>query len=574
MKSIILSIAAAFAAAAAAGEKAYLWPEGKMPDAQPHQYAAMTDVSLAKGFKPDEWRAPYIEWFEPEPGVERNGLCAILISGGSYECTCDVSHIAAWKKKLTAMGAVCANLVYRTPRPKGLPIYKTAWEDGQRAVRLVRADAAKRGFDPEKIGTFSMSAGSHLALLLATSSQTPAYAPVDGTDALPCHINFACPFAAAYVLTDGLGHPNTREGDSPDVALDGVFKFDAKTCPVCMMHGGKDPYSPLASTRVYRRLREMKIPAEVHIYPDKGHGVFGFDRAVEFLRQTGFLPLEKETDIMKRLPDDSARAGGAPRTDIWPEGKTPDFRANQCKPYIQWHMPKEQKTKAFAIIFSGGAYNANSPEWFEVAPARRYLNEKGMAVATLRYRTPRPEGLAKHLSAWQDLQRTIRIARREAPSRGLDPDRIAIMGSSAGGHLALMGALDSRSKSYLPIDKTDGISAKVQLAVAIYPAYALTDGINGYNTTGGNSDEARLAPEFAFDPDTPPVLFIHGDADKWAAMNSVKTWEQLRRMGVQGELHTLALRDHGFQRSASPGTGSYTWMDRIWEFMSAKGFNK
>lgn len=143
MKSIILSIAAAFAAAAAAGEKAYLWPEGKMPDAQPHQYAAMTDVSLAKGFKPDEWRAPYIEWFEPEPGVERNGLCAILISGGSYECTCDVSHVAAWKKKLTAMGTVCANLVYRTPRPKGLPIYKTAWEDGQRAVRLVRADADK-----------------------------------------------------------------------------------------------------------------------------------------------------------------------------------------------------------------------------------------------------------------------------------------------------------------------------------------------------------------------------------------------------------------------------------------------
>lgn len=72
MKSIILSIAAAFAAAAAAGEKAYLWPEGKMPDAQPHQYAAMTDVSLAKGFKADEWRAPYIEWFEPEPGVERS----------------------------------------------------------------------------------------------------------------------------------------------------------------------------------------------------------------------------------------------------------------------------------------------------------------------------------------------------------------------------------------------------------------------------------------------------------------------------------------------------------------------
>jgi hypothetical protein len=57
-------------------------------------------------------------------------------------------------------------------------------------------------------------------------------------------------------------------------------------------------------------------------------------------------------------------------------------------------------------------------------------------------------------------------------------------------------------------------------------------------------------------------------------MNSVKAWEQLRRMGIQGELHTLAKRGHCFQSRAVPGTGSYTWMDRIWEFMTAKGFNK
>ena len=54
----------------------------------------------------------------------------------------------------------------------------------------------------------------------------------------------------------------------------------------------------------------------------------------------------------------------------------------------------------------------------------------------------------------------------------------------------------------------------------------------------------------------------------------MKVWEQLRRMGIQSELHTLALRNHCFQRQASPGTGSYTWLDRIWEFLTAKGFNK
>ena len=50
--------------------------------------------------------------------------------------------------------------------------------------------------------------------------------------------------------------------------------------------------------------------------------------------------------------------------------------------------------------------------------------------------------------------------------------------------------------------------------------------------------------------------------------------EQLRRMGIQGELHTLAKRPHCFQRNASPGTGSYTYLDRIWEFLSAKDFVK
>ena len=75
----------------------------------------------------------------------------------------------------------------------------------------------------------------------------------------------------------------------------------------------------------------------------------------------------------------------------------------------------------------------------------------------------------------------------------------------------------------------------------------------------------------SFDLKTCPMLFVHGDADKWAAMNSVKCWEQLRRMGIQCDLHTLATRSHCFQRKAAPGTGRYTWLDRIWEFMNHNG---
>ena len=551
-----------------AWEREYIWPAGKMPDKQAHQIAAMTDVSKADGFNPDEYRFPYLEWFEKP--VNPNGACMILISGGGYYNCCDMKLIKMWHEELTKLGVQCVNFVYRTSRPKDLPFYQTAWEDGQRAVRMVRSEAKKRGFDPEKIGAIGMSAGGHLTLLLATSSETPAYEPIDKLDAMPCHINWAVANAPAYVTSDAdeKGTPALREGYGSDVTISKVFKFDAHTCPISMHHGGKDPYSPNGSTLVYRELRKRKVPAELHLYPNKKHGAYGFERAVEFMTQMGYLgPVKPEEKLMDRYPSDEDRAGYK-KEAIWPEGDMPSRQENQCEPYIEWHFPHQLQTHAIQIIYSGGSYKNNNPDDFEVAPMRRYLNSLGITVVTLKYRTPRPAApLAKHTTAWQDLQRAIRIVRSEAPSHGLDPDRIGIMGSSAGGHLTLMGVTSSRHKSYYPIDKIDKVSCKVQWGIGIYPAYALTDGIDDYNSTGGNDDSAVLVPEFSFDLDTAPMLFIHGDADGWASMNSVKAWEKMRAMGVQCELHTLATRKHCFQRAASPGTGSYTWMDRVVEFI-------
>lgn len=549
-----------------------VWPEGLMPDRQPHQIAALTDESEAPGFDRAANAEPYLEWLPPPE--KPNGTCAILISGGGYECCCDIGLIADWRMRLTAAGCQCVNFAYRTPRPKGLPIYKTAWEDGQRAVRLVRSQAKSRGFDPERIVTVSMSAGSHLATLLATSALTPAYEPVDELDALPCHVNAAVAFAPAYVLSDGIDNPNMREGDGHDITLDPIFAFDDKTAPMCLLHGGLDHYSPFGSTLIYRRLREKGIPAELHLFPDVGHGCFGVDRAVEFLRQIGMLEaLEPEVQLLDRYASDEARASHE-TIRIWPEGAKPNAQDHQCEPEIEWHIPKTLSTKAVQIIWSGGCYEFNNPDGFEVAPARRFLNEKGMAVATVRYRTPRPEPpLAKHVTAWQDAQRAIRIVRSQAAERGLDPNRIGVMGSSAGGHLALMAATCSRHRAYWPIDDMDwSVPCTVQWAICIYPAYILTDGLNGANTTGGNSPEVRLAPELSFDLSSPPMLFMHGDADSISAMGSVQTWEQLRRMGIQCELHTLALRQHCFYGAAAPGTGSFTMLDRIWDFLVERKF--
>ena len=246
-KTMLLGAFCAVAFAALA-EREYIWPEGKMPDAQDHQIAAMTNEK-------EKGKFPYLDWC---PAPEKpNGCCMILISGGGYQCCCDVGLVQMWERKFTDTGFQCVNFVYRTPRPQGLPIYKTAWEDGQRAVRLVRSQAAKRGYDAEKIGTISMSAGSHLAALLATSALTPAYEKVDAVDDIPCHLNWAITGAIAYAMTDGIGVPNTRNGQSVDAKLDDCFKFDAKTAPMCMFHGSADVYSPTASTFIYRELRKQ-----------------------------------------------------------------------------------------------------------------------------------------------------------------------------------------------------------------------------------------------------------------------------------------------------------------------------
>ena len=143
------------------------------------------------------------------------------------------------------------------------------------------------------------------------------------------------------------------------------------------------------------------------------------------------------------------------------------------------------------------------------------------------------------------------------------------MGSSAGGHLTLMGVTSSVQQSYLPIDDIDKLPCNVQWGVGIYPAYSLTDGAEESNKMGigGVEDSATLVPEFNFDLKTAPMLFVHGDEDTWAAMNSVKIWEKMRAMGIQSELHVLAKRNHCFQKTASPGTGSYTYLERISDFL-------
>lgn len=545
-----------------------IWPVDKMPDAQLHQVDSITGKVYNSSL--DKHRVAYLEWYEAPDTLIANNACIIFISEGFNNC-CDEEILKQWYKTFSNLGFQCVSLVYRTSRPIGLPFYQTLWEDGQRAIRVVRSEAKKRNFNPEKIGVISMSRGSHLALLLATSSNNRAYAAVDNLDSIPCHINYEILSDPAYIMADGgTDIPTWLQRSGIDAQLSTCFSFDAKTCPICFLHWGGDEYFSNISVSIYRRLRERNIPAELHLYSNNEYGVYVLERGIEFLRQIGIMGnFFGEEDIMKRYASDEDRKELV-KQNIWPKGKMPNAQGHQLIPYIEWHFPKVLKSKAIQIIYSGGAYEGNDPDGFEVAPVRRFLNKLGMTVVTLRYRTPRPKGLVKYITAWEDLQRTVRIVRSQAKIYGLDSNQIGIMGSSAGGHLTLLGVTSSLRNSYIPIDEIDTLSCNVQWGIGIYPAYVLTDGIDGPNINKGNEYDDVLVSEFSFDSNTAPMLFIHGDADIYSPMGSVKAWEKIRNMGVQVELHTLALRNHCFQSHACRGTGSYTWLERIEDFLRAQ----
>lgn len=252
---------------------------------------------------------------------------------------------------------------------------------------------------------------------------------------------------------------------------------------------------------------------------------------------------------------------------VWPD-RAPGEKEGSTTPVFELWKPEVQKTDSCLIVCPGGAYMGLAYD-HEGKKIANYFNEKGRTVVILKYRVPRRKGVPKHLPAWQDAQRTVRIVRSHAKDWGINPEKIGIMGFSAGGHLTLMTSTTSQSRSYEPIDDLDKIAPHVNFAVPVYPAYVLEDGKDGGNTGKGNN--SKMVDDFAFDEKTPPMCLIHGDKDPYSPMGSATIYHKLRTMDIPAELHIYAKVGHGF--GANPKDDHLgDWLNRVYAWMNFMGF--
>jgi acetyl esterase/lipase len=197
-------------------------------------------------------------------------------------------------------------------------------------------------------------------------------------------------------------------------------------------------------------------------------------------------------------------------------------------PALEVFLPDPAKNNGGAVVICpGGGYSilAYDLEGTEIA---KWLNKLGFTAFVLQYRIPQ-----KKEGALKDVQRALRIVRNESKKWNINPDKIGVMGFSAGGSLSARASTLFSKKTYSAVDKADSLSCRPSFTMLIYPAY-LDEGQN-----------FTLTPELTISKDVPPV-FIFQTADDPYGNSALVMAGALRNAKLPVELHLLASGGHGY----------------------------
>jgi acetyl esterase/lipase len=203
------------------------------------------------------------------------------------------------------------------------------------------------------------------------------------------------------------------------------------------------------------------------------------------------------------------------------------------------------------IICPGGGYLhlAINKEGYKIA---KWFNSFGISAFVLKYRLPSDFIMTNRaIGPLQDAQEAIRMVRRNAAKWHLDPNKIGIMGFSAGGHLAATASTQYAEKVY---DSKDEVSARPDFSILIYPVISMLEGIthNGskkylLGENVNNEIAERFSNEKRVDDKTPKAFLVHATDDKAVRVeNSINYYLALKQHNIPVEMHIYEKGGHGF----------------------------
>jgi len=264
---------------------------------------------------------------------------------------------------------------------------------------------------------------------------------------------------------------------------------------------------------------------------------------------------------------------GAPgeKGDIGAEADTtkPDGRAvgnkrvirlgNVSNPTIIIYQPEQNRNTGTAIIVCpGGGYNILAMD-LEGTEVCEWLNSIGVTGVLLKYRVPKRPGDEKHLLPLADAQRALRLVRFRAKDWNINPQRIGVLGFSAGGHLTANLSNNHDERAYEPVDDADKVSARPDFALPIYPAYLWL-----------KDQGDKLAPELKITTNTPPTFLVQTEDDGIRVENSLFYYLALKQAKVSVEMHLYPSGGHGYGLRLTEKVVT-TWPKRAEEWMHGLG---
>lgn len=273
--------------------------------------------------------------------------------------------------------------------------------------------------------------------------------------------------------------------------------------------------------------------------------------------QTGFvlvalgalLAHAESNDVIQLWP------GIAPGSEKWQQLKVTD--ENLIRPTLTIFLPPKDKANGSAVLICpGGGYSGCmfTYEGFDIA---RWFNERGIAGFVLRYRRPvmGQERLYDHTVPAADAGHALRLIRSRATEWNLNPQKVGIIGFSAGGHLAATMTVHFDNGNPASPDPVERQSSRPDFSVPVYAVINMNDDTLGHvgsrkNLIGDPADP-KLADYYSCEQqvptNAPPTFLVTGANDKTVkAENSVRMYQALKKAGVPVELHIFENGPHGF----------------------------